>query len=213
MPLILKTYPFEGATLGLWHITETAEWFTERLLLNDADRTAMQPLTHPTKLLEFLASRYLLRVLIGTDDEHTMIKDEHGKPYLQQPNVHISISHCKGHAAAIISQRAAVGIDIEVVHPRVKKIVDKFLSDEELAHLGGHDATTHNLTLAWAVKEAVYKANGKKGISLRSQMPLGSKPQHFPNIWQCGLITDGTTTYYPVHVDVLNDLVMAFLQV
>ena len=178
MPLVFQQTPISNCTVALWRIEEDAEWFNERLQLNEIDHAEMLSIKVQSKLLQFLASRYVLRVLLDSDEEHVMQKDVHGKPSLWNNNWHISLSHCAGYAAAAVSGEHHVGIDVEVIHPRVRRIVSKYLIDEELLLIGGNSATDESLITAWAMKEAVYKANGKKGISLKDQIRLPVNHTH-----------------------------------
>jgi phosphopantetheinyl transferase len=93
-------------------------------------------------------------------------KDTFGKPHFVHDTRFISLSHCKGYAAAI-SGDVAVGIDVELVSSRVQRIKNRFLSPEELQILGDTDAM---LMLAWSAKEAVYKMYGQKGLIFKTDM-------------------------------------------
>ena len=88
------------------------------------------------------------------------------KSYLENEAYHFSISHCSDYAAAIVSSRKRVGVDIEVPTPKVQKIMHKFLHQEEQqmfnSELAGKEQTANEksvekLTLLWNAKEAVFK--------------------------------------------------------
>ena len=210
MPLILHEYPLPGTGIGVWQIQESAEWFRGRLQLNKHDEEELSGIIFPGRILEFLASRYILRLLIGSTEEQTLLKDEHGRPLLQNSHLHVSVSHCKGYAAAMINERCPAGIDIEQVHPRVRKIISKYLSDEELAALGGENVTDDALILAWAVKEAVYKAHGIKGLSLRSHIHLGPAPTSLPGEIYAELDRDGEHKTHRLIVKKLEETILAY---
>ena len=78
------------------------------------------------------------------------------KPYLNNCNYNISISHTGHFAAIIISQSHSTGIDIERITERVERVKHKFLSENELSNINSKSERTH-LALLWAAKEAAYK--------------------------------------------------------
>ncbi len=78
---------------------------------------------------------------------------------------HFSISHCRDFAAAIISENALVGIDVEIIQPKIEFIKHKFLSDQEQKLLP--EVTPQFLTLLWSCKEAVYKWYGRGEVSFK----------------------------------------------
>ena len=47
-----------------------------------------------------------------------------GKPYFVNASIHFSVSHCNGFAACVISEEGPVGIDIELIQDRIKKVAD-----------------------------------------------------------------------------------------
>lgn len=89
----------------------------------------------------------LLKCMLGkaVDIQH----NEDGKPFIE--NHHISISHCKGYVAILLSDHHEVGIDIELRSDRVLKIASRFLREDE-----SYDKTDDILE-AWCAKEAIYK--------------------------------------------------------
>ncbi len=82
---------------------------------------------------------------------------EEGKPSL--PTHHISISHSKHHLCMALSTTQEIGIDIEEIQPRLSRIMNRFLSQQEI------DACQGKLALVarcWCAKEAIYKIVGKE---------------------------------------------------
>lgn len=63
----------------------------------------------------------------------------------------------------------SVGIDLERVRNKTVPLGPKYLDPSEIAFLG---ADPFLYTLAWSVKESIYKCQGKKGISLRQNIIL-----------------------------------------
>ncbi|MGH2647862.1 MAG: 4'-phosphopantetheinyl transferase family protein, partial [Ginsengibacter sp.] len=101
---------------------------------------------------------------------------ESNKPHLPGTKFHFSISHCGNFAAAIVSKDKVVGIDVELVTPKIELIKNKFLSVKELKLLlTGSDEL---LTLLWSCKEAVYKWYGKGGVDFRSHIVIKNITVH-----------------------------------
>ena len=83
---------------------------------------------------------------------------------------HFSISHCGDFAAAIISEDKVVGIDVELIQPKIEFIKHKFLSEREQTLLPALNAQL--LTLLWSCKEAVYKWYGRGGVDFKSHIVI-----------------------------------------
>lgn len=109
--------------------------------------------------IETHGKNYLINKLL---DKNVEIKyDDKGKPYLEDDNRHVSISHSHNKLAIIINEYESTGIDIELIRDKVLKIKHKFLSDSEL-----NDANNdvNKLLIYWAAKETLYKIYGLKEV-------------------------------------------------
>lgn len=84
-----------------------------------------------------------------------------GKPYLNNKNCHISITHSHDKLAIIVNEQNETGIDIELIREKVIKIQHKFLSPQELLDANNE---TQKLITYWACKEALYKLFSKKEV-------------------------------------------------
>ena len=152
----------DNTKLGIWQIEEPEEFFLTEVPQHRA-------ITHPHKRLQHLAGRYLLKYLFPDFPYEEIIIADTRKPYLPYEQYHFSISHCGNYAAAIVSRKERVGIDIELPTNRIKKISHKFLNIEErerfhvtgawLQHNTDIPVTLNDkrLTVLWCAKEAVYK--------------------------------------------------------
>lgn len=143
--------------------------------------------THPYKRLQHLAGRYLLPVLFEDFPLEEIKVADTRKPYLPGEKYHFSISHCGNYAAAIASSGQRVGIDIELVTPRIEGISPKFLSPVEkdfLAQWELFDQLQLELTtVIWSAKEAVYKWHGLGGLDFKSHMQLNGPIQYKSSEW------------------------------
>lgn len=158
MPLFRQCAPTPESLAAIWQIDEHTEneLFFSLPLIPQIDLPRL-----PRRRLEFLAGRYLLWHLKNDFPIHQILKDIHGKPRLPEDAFHFSISHSFPYIAVIISPHQRCGIDIQCWHPRMQILADKFLSPEE-KELFQNDSKL--LTLAWSIKEAVYKWNGRRGV-------------------------------------------------
>ena len=146
----------ENTKLGIWKIEEAEEFFLSEVPQHRA-------ITHPHKRLQHLAGRYLLKFLFPDFPYTEIVIADTRKPYLPYEQYHFSISHCGNYAAAIVSRKERVGIDIEIPSPKIKKISHKFLNIEEREQFNVQSSMLNSvsndelLTVLWSAKEAVYK--------------------------------------------------------
>ena len=63
-------------------------------------------------------------------------KNKQGKPQIDQG--FISLSHSKECAAVVFDQNHEVGVDVEEIGEKVKRVAKKFLTDEEFIILESH---------------------------------------------------------------------------
>ena len=164
MPLVYQQNINETAKIGVWHITESEDFFLESVF-------PQKEINHPHKRLQHLVGRYLLKK-IGKDFPLDLIKaNSSGKPYLENENCHFSISHCGDYAAAIISEHSNVGIDIEKANQKIEKIKNKFSSIQELELFANHAIDQiDSLTMIWSIKEAMYKWYGRSMIDFKKHL-------------------------------------------
>ena len=164
MPLVYQQNINETAKIGVWHITESEDFFLESVF-------PQKEINHPHKRLQHLAGRYLLKK-IGKDFPLDSIKvNSSGKPYLENENCHFSISHCGDYAAVIISEHSNVGIDIEKANQKIEKIKNKFSTIQELELFANHAIDQiDSLTMIWSIKEAMYKWYGRSMIDFKNHL-------------------------------------------
>ena len=177
MPLFYQHNINGNTKLGIWQITEPEGFFLEKVPLK-------KDVSHPFKRLQHLAGRYLLSFLFPDFPlEEIQIADTR-QPFLQNEKYHFSISHCGHYAAAIVSRDSRVGVDIELITPRIEVVARKFLNEEE-AHFINEDyamfldqwglsGKVHQefLTLIWSAKEAIFKWYGKGELDFKNHMQL-----------------------------------------
>ena len=163
MPLFYQHNINDNTKLAVWYITENEDFFLEKVPLQIF-------VSHPHKRLQHLAARYLLEILQPGFPFHLIEIADSKKPLLPNGEFHFSVSHCGNYAAAIVSENKLVGIDVELITPRVERIKNKFLSENEIKVLP--ECNTQFLTLCWSAKEAIFKWYGKGKVDFKNNMVI-----------------------------------------
>jgi len=120
--------------------------------------------------LEWLASRWLLHTMSGREIRGACLKDEFGKPYLENSFYDISISHSR-QLVSVMAAPQAVGIDIQKLVGKIESIAHKFLRPEEMESLSKSERLEH-LHVYWGAKEALYKAYGRKQLDFKQHISI-----------------------------------------
>lgn len=155
---------------AIWRIEESAEDLIGRLQLDERERAVLSGLNKGKRTLHWLATRVLLRKMLNTPGYINCPSDENGKPYLANFPQRISLTHSFDYAAVMMSDDGEVGIDLELVKPKILRIADKFMKPEELEVIGNNHI--EKLYACWCAKEAVYKLQGNKGVSFKDNMTI-----------------------------------------
>lgn len=165
MPLIHRRTIHQDAVIGIWEVTETEAELLVHYPANAHELATLNSFSHPFRRSQFLASRLLLHTLIPNAK---LIYDENGKPFPADRKTHLSLSH-SGKLIAMMTDSNPCGIDIETIHPKIERIATKFLSDEELI-ASKEEPAAQRMHVYWCVKEAIYKVEGAKNVSLKSDI-------------------------------------------
>ncbi len=159
MPFFYQQNINENEHLAIWSITEPLSFFEEGM-------TVDVNIQNEERKIQHLAVRLLFSLMMHEANMNDLVMADNGKPYLKGVPFHFSFSHCKGYAACAVSDHFPIGIDIEIIHPRIAKVAHKFLNDAEkamLVNLNEEDALKQ-LAFFWAAKEAMYKKHEQLGI-------------------------------------------------
>ncbi|UEG49919.1 4'-phosphopantetheinyl transferase superfamily protein [Ferruginibacter lapsinanis] len=172
MPLVYQQNINEATKIGIWHIAEAEEYFLREV-------PVQREITHPHKRLQHLAGRVILKELYP-DFPYSLIRiADTRKPFLEDEAYHFSISHCGDYAAAIVSNKNRVGVDIELVTKKTEKVKHKFLSNTEQEYLSAifnHQHSKENdqsLTAAWSIKETLFKWQGVGEVDFIKHLQIG----------------------------------------
>jgi len=171
MSIYLKKTLTNSSTIGLWEITEDIDVLLSQLKLNDEENALYNGFKNDQRRLHWLSYRNLLKALVSPEEYSHVIYDEYGKPYMSTDSHLLSVAHSGKFSAAIINKRNAVGIDIELIHPRIEKVLHKFLSETETAQIAVENRL-EQLFVCWGAKEALYKLYGRKELDFREHMHI-----------------------------------------
>ncbi|MGB3464085.1 MAG: 4'-phosphopantetheinyl transferase superfamily protein, partial [Cyclobacteriaceae bacterium] len=158
-------------------------------------------IARPEKALQWFASRFLLIT------SHPAAIDfyKERKPHLYN-GPKISFSHSEKMVGVMLSQKSA-GLDVQVFDEKLKRIRDKFTTSQEVWRIKAPSELAA-LSLAWSVKEAVFKYYGTgvpfKSIAIENHNPI-------TNMVRVSLLRDGKTIVHKLFGDFLDDLSLAYV--
>lgn len=126
--------------------------------------------------LQWLSSRILLKELSPNID---FIFSEEKGPILTNEKIFVSVSHTNFFSCAVVSQKTKVGIDIEEINSKAKKIAKKFFHPTEFHFLENEMIDESNFyTLLWTIKEAIFKKFHHLHLIFSEQIILKSLKQN-----------------------------------
>ncbi|MGI4884403.1 MAG: 4'-phosphopantetheinyl transferase family protein [Janthinobacterium lividum] len=180
MPLhrLLRLSP--TAVLGLWHRAETAAALGALLPAGAPYAALLPPTAGPERQGQWLAGRVLAHAVAaalwpGAPALWVRNDAATGRPCLGGPGAPagavVSLSHSGAWAAALLATSGRVGVDVEWVRDKARRIAPKFLSATELAAAQAV-ATDAHFTLLWSAKETLYKLAERRGLIFKEQLLL-----------------------------------------
>ncbi|MCE4216320.1 4'-phosphopantetheinyl transferase family protein [Aquirufa antheringensis] len=164
MPQIFSKISADNFQILVWKIEEPIAFF-ETFPASWSTPT----IENPIKKLESIAARYCLHQLSPEFESLVLVQNDRNRPYFQNSEWHISLTHSYPYVAAACSPEKRIGIDLEKPGRNIEKIAPRFLCPAELAKWKD---TSNLLTLAWSAKESIYKAVGKPGLSFQKEMEI-----------------------------------------
>ncbi len=152
-----------NARLGVWEIIEPAEELLGQVRLCPEERVFYRGLKSLSRRQQWLSYRLILPHLLEANAVSGILYDDGGKPRLENGAGHVSATHSGKYAALIFSKTNRVGVDVELIQPKIVKLTHKFLTPAELEYrFSAH--TLESLYVIWSAKEALYKLHGGCGL-------------------------------------------------
>lgn len=119
-----------------------------------SEKERIDAILNQNKRMASLAARKLIQEYSG----HVDIKyTPTGKPYFENSDTNLSISHSKDMALVVFSKKK-VGADIEHISKINSRLANKYFTTNEKMYIGNEP---EKFTLVWTLKEAVLKATGQ----------------------------------------------------
>ena len=209
MPLRYKKNFADGSSLALWQIEETEEELRSQLVISLREERELETIRAEKGRVRWLAVRKALNSLFPEDISESR-KDEHGKPFVCNYDGYISLSHSNDFAVAMIHPQHPVGVDIEIIQPKIRRIVKKFLTDKEIDFVHG-EHEIEKLYACWCAKEAIFKWQGKKGISLKQNIEIHSFQYTGSGILQASLNTSEFSKVLKVEYEKVDGYSLAYV--
>jgi len=156
---------------GVWHITETEDELAAGFIAGDQNNhTPPAEIRHPRRRLQWLACRRMAELLTGQPTLITTNPD--GKPTFANGKGWLSLSHTGSFAAAAVCGNRPVGIDIEMIRPRILKVLPQFLQPNEINDLLTAGPGYGKHYVYWGGKEAIYKLYGTPETDFRNDITI-----------------------------------------
>lgn len=194
---------------AIWRIEESAEDLICRLQLDSREQAVLSRLNKGKRTLHWLATRVLLRTMLNTSGYIDCPSDENGKPYLANFPQRISLTHSFDYAAVMMSDNGEVGIDLELVKPKIVRIADKFMKPDELAAIGKD--RIEKLYACWCAKEAVYKLQGNKGVSFKDNMTVNPFDYQDQGVLFLDLDSPHRKEQFKVHYEKFQEYLLGYV--
>ena len=132
-----------------------------------------------------------------------------GKPSLPGHPYSISISHTKNFVGVLLSASASCGIDLEILHPRILKIADRFLSDEEKRFMPPNQPLPY-LYVMWGAKEVLYKIYGKGNILFKKHLKVEKFAYQQEGKVTAWIVKEDYSKSHAIHYRQMGELMLTY---
>ncbi|MDB5262531.1 MAG: 4-phosphopantetheinyl transferase [Adhaeribacter sp.] len=195
--------------LGFWEITEPQETLQHLLQTAAGNCLTVPAFTSATRQRQWLSSRLLAYTLLQkfTDIPVALQSTSNGKPVFANDAYQVSLTHSRELAGAIISKHHKVGIDIEIISPKVLRVADKFMTPTESADAGGEVEKT---LIYWSAKETLYKLYSKRQLTFKEHIQIAPFCQAQPGTLNTCIKTPEFTADYQVYYEKMNDYILTY---
>jgi len=156
--LYLKEHITESTSIAVWKIEESQEELLHMLSRHEWVEI-IYSIKSQSRILEILCARILMKELIGEEKE--VYYNGSGKPFLTDGSFHISVSHTRGYVAVAVNRVKQIGLDIEQISEKVRKVRSRLVGDSEYID---EDNELVHLLLHWSAKEAMFKFIDVEGV-------------------------------------------------
>lgn len=150
----------QQAHIAIWHLDESLDELMA-IWNSPAYPSSFYNASSEKRRREILATALLMRQHFGRDI--TLDHAANGAPLIEEG--FISISHTATHVVIATHSSRAIGVDIETIGTKAVRVMERFLSPEEISELPceqhtlpcGTSYRCAAIHMAWSIKESIYK--------------------------------------------------------
>ena len=193
--------------LGVWRMEESVEELLTLLDRPEEQADFLRRVTAEGRRREHLASRVLLKQLMG--EEPLVAYRSSGAPFLVDQPLYVSITHTQGYAAAILSP-SPTGIDIEYRSDRVLRIRSRFMTQEEERGIDPAHEVEH-LLIHWCAKETLFKLIDQEEVDFLTHLHVHPFPYADHGFFQVSECRTPQSQTFPLAYQVTSDYVLTWL--
>ena len=194
----------KGWRIAVWHVTEDLEELLYMLPDDESVRNeARERFKSESRILEWTAVRVLLYDML--DRQVQISYDDDGAPHLPDyEGLDISISHTKDYVAIALAEHGEIGIDIEHVGERVKRVASRFIRDDEQAE------STTELLLHWSAKETAFKMLHRRKVDFLKHLKVTPFEAGEEGVFQLQELKTDDEQTFDINYKVFPDFVLTY---
>lgn len=159
-------------SLAIWEVSESTEELSKELDSPSILQNILNEAKTEKRHKERITAHIVLKHLFGEIKE--IKHDANNAPYIENSNLHISISHTNSLVAVAISNNP-IGIDIEDRERKQLQLSHKFTTKQEKEWIDNCKTIEEKQLIAeviWSAKEAIYKLANIKGLLFESEIEI-----------------------------------------
>jgi len=210
LPVIRTTHLSPTSCFGIWHINETIDALRLQIVLSEEEEKLYLTFKNELRCKQWLSYRLLIRSILPYLKTYTVLYNKLGAPLILNSTINISVSHAGNYAVVIANNSNKVGIDIELIHPRIQKVAHRFLKAEELSSIQG-PTSEKKLCVLWCVKEAVYKYCGIDGLDFANEIIVAPFELLNTGSVNVKVIYQDRTQSLVLNYETMNDYILAYV--
>jgi 4'-phosphopantetheinyl transferase len=209
MALIYQKQVNDQSMLAIWKITETLSELETSFVADSSELEQLNAIKNQKRKLQWICSRLLLANLLKKE-KVTVNYDEFGKPFIPDSQYKISISHAGDYVSVIINEGKDCGIDIEMIHSKIKKIASKFVGPSEKVYMDPAFENEH-LHVIWGVKEALFKIYGKGELDFKNELKVNQFVYDNQRKVSASIFKAGVKKNYTAHYEKFNGHMLVYI--
>ncbi len=195
MPVVWQKQNKEYSLL-VWKSIEQMSDLLQNAALSQRETADWNSFKSESRKREWLTVRNALKLLIPGANGSSIYYDGNGKPQIIADGF-ISISHTQEYIAVLKSNISEIGVDIEFIHPRIEKLSQKFLSDDEKLAVSDENKI-EKLHVIWGAKEVLYKIHSIGGIDFKKDLSVHPFDYHVNGELKASILKKGFKQDYKI---------------